>query len=385
MSKRNTPSGQATDPRKATLRLAEVFQQLRQNLAQKRQKTNDSWGVIAAQTASKALRVKAFAEGEQALCAGRFMRSLVGKYLNRPELATEIEALSNQLESRALSVALLPSTGINLYFDLLELAEKSNLGLEKFSQIFGPQAEAVRQSLNRDFDGLKLLDRNRAHIQALLKDAEFRQVLERTVAQEHQTVREQAQRFNELFKQLGFVSQAAACGPLECKPGLISDVMRGNPDRFPSNELYSELVAKAESLLAARGKEKEKVEPPAIPALGTTTSEGVRFVLTPQIFKLLEGDPGEDAVAFAIRQMEMTRASLNLLAQVKDYRLRAKIRKSLGREVEETYLAIRLFTETYPNALVEVYQGMREFQQLWHKQSPENKIPNGHSDKKEKP
>jgi hypothetical protein len=102
-----------------------------------------------------------------------------------------------------------------------------------------------------------------------------------------------------------------------------------------------------------------------LPAHGGHTSPlGVRYVLGPQSFKDLDFDPDGSFIALAVRQLEITRILLNVSSQIRDNRARERVRKALGREVEELHQSIQMFSVEYPNRLTPLYEEQR---QMWHK------------------
>lgn len=99
---------------------------------------------------------------------------------------------------------------------------------------------------------------------------------------------------------------------------------------------------------------------------GEVSPLGVKYVLGPEFFqaievaKLASFQGAEDLAQLTKSQLELARALLNICTQIKDTKIRQKIQKLLGREVEELHLAIRLFTVENPNGLTPIFQAQRE-------------------------
>jgi len=97
---------------------------------------------------------------------------------------------------------------------------------------------------------------------------------------------------------------------------------------------------------------------------GETSPLGVRFVLGPKSFKQLEVEASQTAKLINLikETIEQCRRLLNMASQISDDNIRVLIRKSiLGKEIEELELAMRLFSERYPNKLLELNSQQRAF------------------------
>jgi hypothetical protein len=143
-----------------------------------------------------------------------------------------------------------------------------------------------------------------------------------------------------------------------------------------SVEHTQKLIQKAERLSRARApaaKPEPEQKPPPEPAPapdrdvwsvigGTTTDEGVQFVLTEESFQELEHIPLV-ALRDSLRKvLPVARLLLNIGSQCKDKQAREILQEALGPEVQELAIAIREFTFAHPNRLLELYDSQR---QVW--------------------
>lgn len=93
---------------------------------------------------------------------------------------------------------------------------------------------------------------------------------------------------------------------------------------------------------------------------GTTTEQNVPFVLTAETFRTFEGDPGEPLVALLIKYMRIVRAMLNVVSQIADDQIRARMRTQLTGELAELHQAIELASFSNPSALTSIFDAQRQ-------------------------
>jgi hypothetical protein len=93
---------------------------------------------------------------------------------------------------------------------------------------------------------------------------------------------------------------------------------------------------------------------------GETSPLGVDKVLGERSFVTIDLDPSAELVDCIKRQVQSTRAALNLLAQIRDEHTRALVREELGPQVEELGLAIRMFSVEHPNKLTKLHDSQRQ-------------------------
>jgi hypothetical protein len=86
---------------------------------------------------------------------------------------------------------------------------------------------------------------------------------------------------------------------------------------------------------------------------------GTNFALTSDVFREIDGDPGALGVEVARAAMRYARALLNIMTQVKDPKVRERVRKELGPEVEEMFHTLKLFSNENPTRLLPLYDAQR--------------------------
>ena len=131
-----------------------------------------------------------------------------------------------------------------------------------------------------------------------------------------------------------------ACGELE-KPSIAAYVWCA----LKTNNRVETVTDKTASLIGTLG--------------GETSPLGIKFVLSPASFKEIEGEISTDLIPFSKRLLELCRAVLNILSQLKADDVRRRVRETLGPEIEELELTIRLFTKEFPNRLTPLIHGQR--------------------------
>lgn len=93
-------------------------------------------------------------------------------------------------------------------------------------------------------------------------------------------------------------------------------------------------------------------------AFGKESSTGIRYILSDSLQEL-EISPSKMVIDHARQSMEVARAMINMLTQIKDLKIRLRIRTELEPEVFELMLAIRLFGEAYPGLLLDLVDMQR--------------------------
>lgn len=92
---------------------------------------------------------------------------------------------------------------------------------------------------------------------------------------------------------------------------------------------------------------------------GESSPLGVGSVIGSASFVKIDLDPSEELIKLIEGQIETSRGLLNLLAQIRDDRVRALVRARIGPQVEELELAIRLFSDIHPNRLTPLHDSQR--------------------------
>ncbi len=152
-------------------------------------------------------------------------------------------------------------------------------------------------------------------------------------------------------------------------------------DKSCVTKTMDELVAKTNDLLKDRSRNtsslpaqnKQSLPTPrpssrsskeSLPAItsrmGTTTAEGVSFVLTEESYRAIRGDPSQLFVEDLIRAMTIARGLLNIASQLEDDEVRKKMRKTVGMHAIELARALELFSAHVPNELTRVYDQERQ-------------------------
>lgn len=102
---------------------------------------------------------------------------------------------------------------------------------------------------------------------------------------------------------------------------------------------------------------------------GESSPLGVGSVIGSASFVKIDLDPSEELIKLIEGQIETLRGLLNLLAQIRDDRVRALVRARIGPQVEELELAIRLFSDIHPNRLTSLHDSQRR---AWAGSTPKN-------------
>ena len=305
-----------------------------------------------------------------AVCGGKILKALIA-FLDLPNMAKEINDAATGLRSPLCGLSLSPLNIIGLAFDMAEahLRYGGKMTHEIFARAFTPHDQAALALLRTSQDGLRELESQAETIQAmrnLLDDEqELRNHLAAALAQQQKDMAEPLAELKRLVAQLLAVHKTTRrlAPVLEVHATTMYQALGGKV----SGETMTGLLTRARRLC--------NVNVPTAPAVAADTSTathlvqqlggevsplGVQYVLGPNSFRQIEGDPGETYVQFAQRTMEMARLALNIGSQIKDPETRRRLREKLGREVEELELAVRLFTSVHPNRLTALHEAQRQ-------------------------
>lgn len=346
--------------------------ELRSVLDERRERERLTVGTLASNIGVGWNEIKEFLSGRRTFCGGKILAASTA-YVERRDLRDAIERAARGLSDRMRGLAGCPVEAIDLAFALEDAheAHAPELTQEEFAQCFESAAPIVLGALQASQESLHALrgDGGQSLRDALASDvlvthlrnaqAAKRDRIAGKAAIAHDLLGNLATRFQ--FRE----QQARALGVHRT---TLAAVLRGSA----SEGTVDELIAKAKQLLGERDAAIPAAAAPAAAPTsaleqhgGETSPLGVRFVLGPNSFRELDGDPGAGGIAFARRQLELTRLTLNLLAQLNDPATRRHVREALGPEVEELELSVRLFTVEHPNRLTELHQAQRE---TWAKQ-----------------
>jgi len=93
---------------------------------------------------------------------------------------------------------------------------------------------------------------------------------------------------------------------------------------------------------------------------GSPSPTGVELCLTKNGFASLNITPSTSFIEDLKTQVQITRGLINVCSQIKDTRIRAKLRDEMDLELAELELAIRQFSYEYPGKLSELFDSSRE-------------------------
>lgn len=311
----------------------------------------------------------------QTLCGGKTLAKLTSG-LERVDLVDRITIAASGLSSPLRGLAAFSPEVIELAFGVREEFVRTGRKGEthaSFSKRFKPSDKLVLGLLIGAKQSLIACERSetRNRIRSLFS---FNQVV-RTKPSSSAAKAPEEPDFNTLYERLYAVhgSARAIARLLKCSTRTLTRVCKG----LALPETKANLIARAmeclAGYLASPGLAAATV---AKPTSGTSEKGlndllerhgggrsplGVKYVLGPDSFRAIKYEPGADLIAFVKSQIETLRGLLNLLAQIKNDQVRARVREGLSREIEELELALRSFTAEFPNLLTPLYEGQRQF------------------------
>lgn len=341
--------------------------ELRSALDERREREHLTVGTLASIIGVGWNEIKGFLGGCRTICGGRILVSST-TYVGRRDLRETIERTACGLSDRMRGLASCPIEAIDLAFALEDVKERHapELTREEFAQCFESAAPLVLGALQASQESLRALrgDGGQPFRDAFASDALVTRLCGAQAAKRDRIAGKAAVAYDllgELATHFQFREQQARA--LGVHRTTLAAVLRGSA----SEGTIDGLIARAKRLLGERDAAIPTAVAPAAAhtsALeqhgGETSPLGVRFVLGPNSFRELDGDPGAGGIAFAKRQLELVRLTLNLFAQLRDTETRRLVREVLGPEVEELELAVRLFTVEHPNRLTELHRAQRD-------------------------
>lgn len=110
--------------------------------------------------------------------------------------------------------------------------------------------------------------------------------------------------------------------------------------------------------------------------VGRVSADGVPYSLDSSAFKPFDYRPSPDDLRCTVRQIQLVRAALNVLTQISDDGIRAQVRQTLGHEVEELGMTLRVFTDEFPNRMIGLYDAERETMRVLGMDTKPNKKGN---------
>lgn len=377
--------------------LAQHLRELRKAVSTRMQKEGLNVGNLASRLGLRWNEINRFVHGNRAIGKGKILQ-ILSEYSGLPNVQEKVLALDDKLgsSSRLIGVAAFSGDIIDLVFTLQEKCSASDLTCEMFAKVFGNRAAEIEGVLHwKAEDIAKLEGELGAEITDLLTSLEFERRLDDVKARYQSEFDAAVKEMDLLVAEL----RPKYANVVELTQALgVSRSMIYEPHCKNKNiriETMRSICAKARALLGktpgemlpefdsdnigdvvgemtedrVRGEPREEVPHKRSPSptrrmlrdnAGETLADGTRFVLTTESFKLLDFDPGPRGVLFTKRQIAVTRALLNMFCQIKNPRIREIIRKRLSGEIEELELAIRQFSEEFPNELLAVHQAARQ-------------------------
>lgn len=350
--------------------------ELRQRLVDYLANSEETAGSISRQTGMNWVAVKGFLDGKLCLSGGKGLKGLC-RLLECEDLGNKIATLSAAVGDRYLALATHSPEVIETAIELVTAQRQraDEYTGEDFAGAFGKLAPIVKGVLNGSQSALDQLEDADTlwHIQTQMKadlDDPIEEAKQRRLASQLTAAKRLSKLVEPLLERYGGRTMMAKA--LGIHRTSLYDALNGKA----SVEHTQKLIQKAERLSNARAPAAEPVTeqksaPEPIPAPdrdvwsvigGTTTEEGVQYVLTEESFQELEQVPLV-ALRDAMRKvLPMSRLLLNIGSQCKDKQAREILQEALEPEVQELSIAIREFTFAHPNRLLELYDSQR---QVW--------------------
>ena len=331
------------------------------------------------------------------------------EYVGVPEIADRMREICDTKYDKIVSFSFFPDFVIDLCCDLFEFYERERgnelMTVALFSNIFAPYSEVVagvlRYQVNMisrlaeevevrelietvlcgdDWDGRVLSIYNDLQEQISLMITEFRELVEDVCPLKCDTTQKRADfvemnysTFRKLWKgersvgrykvNIQQIQAKRAAGVFEKKALVL--------EKEEEQDLSDSLVKGSVALDLGGSDESFGLGEPLVEggvvsdeeivmrSGGVVSCRGVEAVLTPDAFKFLSLTPSEGVLRDAKRAMILARAYLNMLAQLVDDETREVVRGELASEVEETHLAMRLFSNEIPSGVVGIYDDQR--------------------------
>lgn len=305
-----------------------------------------------------------FVRKERVMCSGRTFEALT-KALNLEILAMQIKNLASGLPTREMGLSQFSAEIIDLVYDLKEFSQsKLNQGVAEF---FKPYHKLIGGILRCSREDIRRIEDPNTF-------TEIRSFVDKVMRGEliaADSVSDEATKLSDMYKILlkHFVNQAGVGKALHIRSSTVGQAVRGVASKKDFKKVFHRCgeVIKGLDVTGAQ-KFVSDGGVPENPSKGNfdgeTSPQGVKFVLGPKSFRQLEIEVSQinKLIDLIKEAMENCRRLLNLASQIVDEKTKMAIRKSvLGKEVEELELAMRLFSQKYPNELLKLNAGQREF------------------------
>ncbi|MFA4954862.1 MAG: hypothetical protein WC641_06130 [Patescibacteria group bacterium] len=395
MNKVNQEKAQTSqEVQSIVIELSGLQRTLREAVAEKMKSEQLTTGSLASRLGIAWKDVKHLVEGGRGISSPRLIKALTG-YIKRADLAQRLDQLFTALNhsSKYVGATVLPVSAIELVFALQDKWEKSGLLRGEFAAAFGSKLEVtLADALAWKHVGTSELtdERQGPRVLEILTSAEFGQRLAAVQGEKKRLMESAVQDMDTLLARLKskYGSFDAASKALQLDPSTL--YRAHNLDPHVSLETVRGINAKAKELLSgtedgARSKtpppkpepERAKADlPQTAPSAqrhkhmsatsrmlrdnaGETTPDGIKFVLTSDSFQMLDFSPGGRGLVFTKKQLQLSRALLNILCQIMRPETREMVKEQLSGEIEELEYAIRLFSSEYPNNLLPLQDAAR--------------------------
>ncbi len=341
--------------REALIKLSPLQNQLRELVAARMEREKMTITAAARDAGIGWSEVKRFLNRETAVGSGIRLTGLCA-FVDRADLAQQIAQLAEPYTStRVLGLALYDPAVIELIYDVIDRYHSfSKLRMEIFASVFEVDQNIVhgvlefhQESCNRLTDG-----ECRGRIHRLLASTDFAERIRKA----NQVVIDPK-------------------GPR----ALLEALVEQGKKKYGSRPAFALALGEpigtfspSKSKLMSDARAKELVElarkhldtPISTPSKSSEGGEPIGEIappLTSATFRFIEAEePDAIELEFILRRMEQVRAALDRCTQVKDDKIRAKIRRKLERAVEELVLSLKLFTYEYPNRVLPLFDAERQ-------------------------
>ncbi len=409
MSKKPEPSQKQIPhaQREAVLKLADLQKELRDALHANLKKNGCTLGAAAGQAGVDWKGAHGVYTGTRALGGGRTLKRLTA-YLGKPQLETAILDCTVRLNDRLVGLSVLEKKHIQTVFDVheifhLEREARKSLTLTAFSRAFDEQQEIVFGILNWQVDAVRQLNDEAASAQfeEFLTSKELSGKITKVVKQETDEQARLAAEFRKAGERLlrGPIVNSKLAQALGISASNVGYALSGCVPQARLTELIGQINQKLEAAghakedgVAVTQKDVKAPEPSAKPShetarleqtptkiptenrmvneepqtdpgnwpMGGTSEEGVPFVLDQTSFTPFAYRPAPEDIKYTARQIQHLRSLLNVLTQISDDGIRETVRLTLGPEVEELAMTLRLFTEEFPNRMLGLFDAERQ-------------------------
>lgn len=362
--------------RRNILELAALQTQMREALQDRFDRSGETLTAYARKYGLHNARAKRFLEGDLVVTRGQMLAGVLDA-IERPDLTSKIEKLTAGIADREAALAGHPKDVIDAHYDLRKLYSclRDTYETEVIASAFGEYADVFAGTVTQSSTAVTALhdDSVRTAIRHVLERGD----LDDRIAVEYQRIeaakQKKASRLSEildLMSAAGFDARRKQAEEL----GIYWTTLNNALQARGSTSTVEQVLARAEAWCAQCNTEEAPNGADPAEAFvtdqqstslieqhgGGSSPEGVRFTVSASSFHEVDWDPSDGFVEWLKRTLEMARAALNSCAQIKNEASREKIRGQVAAEVMELELAIRLFSDRFPNRLTELHDAQRK-------------------------